>query len=286
VSGQDTTLPLEVTLLVLLAALMHASWNALVKASSSKFLDVVAINLVSATIAAATLPFLPAIDRACWPWLAASVLLHQLYFAAVVGAYRFGDLSQAYPIMRGCAPMLVAVMGVLLLGEQLAATMWAGVALIVLGIIAPALIAARGIRLPGRGTTVAAVNAVVIACYTLVDGVGARASGNSAGYGMWLFLLIAVPMTAFAVVWRGRELAGYLRERWMLAAPGGTLLMGSYLIALWAMTQAPVAVVAALRETSVILAAIIGTVFLKERFGGWRIPGAALVAIGIAALNL
>jgi len=214
------------------------------------------------------------------------VLLHLIYFAAVVGAYRFGDLSQAYPIMRGCAPMLVAVMGVLMLGEQLGATMWVGVALIVLGIIAPALIAARGIRLPGRGTAVAAANAVVIACYTLVDGAGTRASGNAAGYGMWLFLLIAVPIGAYAAAWRGRELAVYLRERWVLAALSGTLLMGSYLIALWAMTQAPVAVVAALRETSVIFAAILGTVFLKERFGGWRIPGAALVTLGIAALNL
>jgi len=279
-------LPLEVTILVLLAALMHASWNALVKASPSKFLDVVAINVVSATTAAITIPFLSPIDWACWPWLAGSALLHQLYFAAVVGAYRFGDLSHAYPIMRGCAPMLVAVMGVWLLSEQLAATMWAGVALIVVGIIGPALIAARGIRLPGRGTAVAAGNAVVIACYTLVDGVGTRASGNAVGYGMWLFLLTAMPMSAYAAAWRGRELASYLRERWALAALGGALLMSAYLIALWAMTRAPIAAVAALRETSVILAAIIGTMFLKERFGGWRIPGAVLVAIGIAALNL
>ena len=279
-------MPVEVTLLVLLAALMHASWNALVKASPSKFLDVVAINGTSALVAALALPLLPPIDWTCWPWLAASVLLHQFYFAAVVGAYRFGDLSQAYPIMRGCAPMLVAIMGVALVGEQLTPMTWAGIALIVLGIIAPALIAARGIRLPGKGTAVAAVNAVIIACYTLVDGVGTRASGNSAGYGMWLFLLIAVPIMAFAVAWRGRELRAYLRERWALALLGGTLLMGSYLIALWAMTVAPVAAVAALRETSVILAAAIGTVFLKERFGGWRIPGAVLVALGIAALNV
>ena len=279
-------MPADVTVFVLMAALMHASWNALVKASPSKFLDVAAINAVSGVIAAFALPLLPGIDWACWPWLAASVLLHLGYFSAVVGAYRFGDLSQAYPIMRGCAPMLVAVMGVLLLGERLAAAMWAGIALIVLGIIGPALIAARGIRLPGKGTAIAAANAVVIACYTLVDGVGTRTSGNAAGYGMWLFLLIAVPITGFAVTWRGRELAGYLRERWAFSALGGALLMGSYLIALWAMTLAPVAVVAALRETSVILAAIIGTVFLKERFGGWRIPGAVLVAIGIAALTL
>ena len=279
-------LPADVTILVLLAALMHASWNALVKASPSKFLDVAAINGTSGVIAVFALPLLPAINWACWPWLAASVLLHLVYFAAVVGAYRFGDLSQAYPIMRGCAPMLVAVMGVWLLGEQLAATMWAGVGLIVLGIIGPALIVARGIRLPGRGTAVAAANAVVIACYTLVDGAGTRVSGNAAGYGMWLFLLIAVPMSAYAAAWRGREFASYLYKRWAFAALGGVLLMGSYLIVLWAMMRAPVAVVAALRETSVILAAIIGTVFLKERFGGWRIPGAALVAIGIAALNL
>jgi drug/metabolite transporter (DMT)-like permease len=279
-------MPADVTVLVLLAALMHASWNALVKASPSKFLDVIAINGASGLIAALVLPLMPGIDWACWPWLVASVLIHLVYFAAVVGAYHFGDLSQAYPIMRGCAPMLVALLGIVLLGEQLSATTWAGVVMIVLGIIAPALIAARGIRLPGRGTAVAAGNAVVIACYTLVDGVGTRASGNAAGYGMWLFLLIAVPMVACAVAWRGGELAAYLRKRWALAGLGGALLMGSYLIALWAMTVAPVAVVAALRETSVILAAIIGTVFLRERFGGWRIPGAVLVAAGIVALNL
>ena len=279
-------MPPEVTILVLVAALMHASWNALVKASPSKFLDVVAINFTSGAIAAIALPFLPALDWVCWPWLAASVLLHLVYFAAVASAYRFGDLSQAYPIMRGCAPLLVAVMGVALLGEQLPATMWTGVALIVLGIVAPALIAARGLRLPGKGTSVAAANAVVIACYTLVDGAGTRVSGNAVGYGMWLFLLIAIPMTAFALVARGRDLANYLQGRWVLTLTGGALLMGSYLIALWAMTQAPVAAVAALRETSVILAAIMGTVLLKERFGGWRIPGAALVALGIAALNL
>ena len=279
-------MPLEVTLLVLVAALMHASWNALVKASPSKFLDVVAINCTSGVIAAIALPLMPSIDWACWPWLAASVLLHLVYFAAVVGAYRHGDLSQAYPIMRGCAPLLVAVLGVALLGEKLPATMWTGVALIVIGIIAPALIAARGVRLPGKGTAVAAGNAVVIACYTLVDGAGTRASGSALGYGMWLFLLIAVPLSAYAAVLRGRELAGYLRARWSSAVAGGTLLMASYLIVLWAMTRAPVAAVSALRETSVILAAIIGTALLKERFGGWRIPGAALVAVGIAALNL
>ena len=279
-------MPLEVTVLVLLAALMHASWNALVKASPSKFLDVAAINLTSGAIAAVALPLLPAPDWACWPWLAASVLLHFVYFAAVAGAYRFGDLSQAYPIMRGCAPMLVAMMGVVLLGEQLPAMMWAGVVLIVLGIIAPALIAARGVRVPGKGTAVAAANAVVIACYTLVDGAGTRASGNALSYGMWLFLLIGVPFAAYAAITHRREFAGYLRERWRLAVLGGTLLMGSYLIVLWAMTRAPVAAVSALRETSVILAAVIGTVLLKERFGGWRIPGAALVVLGVAALNL
>jgi drug/metabolite transporter (DMT)-like permease len=276
----------EVTALVLVAALMHASWNALVKASPSKFLDVVVINGASGLIAAITLPLLPPVDWACWPWLAASVGVHFGYFAAVIGAYRFGDLSQAYPIMRGCAPMLVAALGVMLIGERLTATLWAGVALIVLGIVGPALIAARGIRLPGRGTVYAAVNAVIIAGYTLIDGVGTRASGNALGYGMCLFLLIAVPMAAFAAAWRGRQLMAYVRERWRLAALGGSLLMGSYLIVLWAMTQAPVAVVSALRETSVILAAIIGTLFLKERFGGWRIPGAVLVVLGIAALNL
>jgi drug/metabolite transporter (DMT)-like permease len=278
------SLPVDVTLLVLLAALMHAAWNAIVKSSASKFLDMVTITVVPGVIALVAIPFLPLPDRACWPWLAASVVIHFLYYIAVAGAYRHGDLSHVYPIMRGCAPLLVAVSSTVGLVEPLSSGMWLGVALISAGLITPTLPARRG--LPARGTVIAAANAVIIAAYTIVDGAGARLSGNAVSYGQWLFLLDAIPLTLCALAWRGREVTGYLRGRWAMGTIGGVLSMGSYAIVLWAMALAPIAAVAALRETSVIFAALIGSIMLREGSLAPRLAGAALVACGVAALRL
>ena len=282
----SATLPLDVTLLVLLAALMHATWNAIAKSSESKLLEITAMAVIGGVLCAAALPFMPLPERESWLWLAASVLIHVVYFLALAGAYRWGDLSQAYPLMRGLAPPLVALFGVLLLDERLTGSMWAGIALISAGILLPFAFRSRNPGTQVRGTVFALANTVVIASYTVVDGYGTRLSAHPVSYCLWLFLLYPWPILAFAWLRHRAGVWTYMRRRWMPCAVGGVLTIASYGIALWAMALAPIAAVAALRETSVIFAAIIGSLFLGEGFGIVRITGAVLVACGIVALRL
>jgi drug/metabolite transporter (DMT)-like permease len=230
------------------------------------------------------LPFVDLPDRAALPFAAMSVLLHFGYYVALAGAYRRGDLSFAYPLMRGVAPLLVTLLGIAFLGEHLTPASLAGIVLISAGILVIAWFAG------GRHTPAAAgwalANAAIIALYTLVDGAGARASGNSWRYVVWLICLEGLPFLAYIVATRGRPAARYLASRWRRGVAGGAASLAAYGIALWAMTLAPVAVVAALREVSVLFAGLIGTLYLKESFGWRRIAGAASVVLGIAALRL
>jgi len=278
------TLPSHIVLLVLAAALMHAAWNAIVKSSTDKLLDTVTLSIVAALICLVILPFLPAPARASWPWLAASALLHVFYFLTLAGTYRRGDLSHVYPLMRGTAPLLVALIGVVLLDDRLSAGMWAGIALISFGILVPVLW--RPAAVPGKATLIALGNAIIIASYTLIDGNGTRAAGNALSYCLWIFVLDVVPIALVAWAIRRRAVWEYAIRRWKPCTAGAVCTLASYGIVLWAMTQAPIAAVAALRETSVIFAAVIGSVLLKEQMGGLRIAGAAVVACGIAALRL
>jgi len=278
------TIPLSVFLLVLFAALLHTTWNALIKSGGSTELDTVALTIAAAMLAALALPFATQPAPASWPWLAASVVLHVAYFLMLGAVYRHGDLSHVYPLMRGIAPLLVALAGAIFLGESLSVLVWAGIALICAGILLPVL------RHPGvlreRATPLALMIAVVIAGYTLVDGYGTRASGNSFSYCMWMFLLEAPPIALVAWFYQRRRVWEHARLKWRRAMVGGFCVLGSYSIALWAMVSAPIAAVAALRETSVLFAAIIGATLLKERLGAWRIAGAATIAAGMAMLRL
>jgi drug/metabolite transporter (DMT)-like permease len=280
------SLPVDVTLLVLLAALMHASWNAIAKSATVTLLDIATMAVAAAAMCAVSVPFLPFPQRASWPWLAGSVLLHFLYFVALVGAYDWGELSHAYPLMRGLAPMLVALVGMALFNESLTPAMWSGVALICSGVLLPFWLRRAAFGRPGKGTLFALCNSVIIAGYTLVDGMGTRQSASPVAYCLWLFMFDAVPITVWALARHGDGVWVYMRKRWRAGVLGGLLTIGSYGIVLWAMTRAPIAAVAALRETSVIFAALIGAVVLREGFGMPRIAGAVLVACGIAALRL
>ena len=280
------TLPLDVTLLVLLAALMHASWNALAKSASNKLLDITAMALAGGMVCALALPFLPLPEPEAWPWLAASLLLHFLYFMALVGAYNSADLSHAYPLMRGVAPLLVALFGVVLLDDHLTASMWAGIALISTGILLPFWLGSRSGQDLLKSSSFALANAVIIGAYTLVDGFGTRLSAHPLSYCLWLFLLDPLPILAVALARHGGGVWRHLQQRWLTCTAGGVLTVCAYGIVLWAMTRAPIAAVSALRETSVIFAAVIGAVFLHEGFGKLRIAGAVLVVGGIAALRL
>ena len=279
-------LPVDVTLLVLLAALMHASWNAIAKTATVTLLEIATMAVAAAALCVVVIPFLALPERASWPWLAASVLLHFLYFVALVGAYDWGELSHAYPLMRGLAPMLVALVGTLFLNEHLTPAMWMGVALICSGVLLPFWLRRRAFGRPGKGTLFALGNAVIIASYTLVDGVGTRLSASPVAYCLWLFLFDAVPIMVWALARHGPAVSEYMRQHWRRGTLGGLLTIGSYGIVLWAMTRAPIAAVAALRETSVIFAALIGALVLREGFGAARVVGAVLVAGGITALRL
>jgi len=271
---------------VLFAALFHASWNAIVKSSPDKYLDTVMVTVGAALVSAATLPFLPPPAAESWPYLFASVVIHLAYFALVAAAYRTGEMSYVYPIMRGTAPLLTAVAAMLLLREPLGAGGWAGVLLISAGILLLAVNQWHRGRFEIHPTLFALGNAGVIVVYTLVDGVGTRLSGNAFSYVGWLLLLDGSLLLAYALARRHQALGQQVRARWHLALGGGVCTWASYAIALWAMTRAPVAMVAALRETSVIFGTVIAAVLLREKFGAPRYAAALLVCAGAAALKI
>jgi len=273
-----------VTALVLGAALLHASWNAIIKSSRDVMLDTA---LVTAGASILSLPLVVAVPMpasASWPFLAASIVIHVGYFATLARTYRVGDLGHAYPLMRGTAPLLVALFGITLLDERPSAIMWLGIVLISAGILSIGLLQ-KG-RAQRDATLWALTNAVIIATYTLVDGAGVRLSGIAAGYVAWMFLLQGLIFIALVVLMRRRSALHYIGDNWRRGLAGGLFLIGSYGIVLWAMTRAPIAVVAALRETSVIFAAMLGSIFLKEPFGRQRVIGACAVVLGIIALRL
>lgn len=270
----------QVVALILLAALLHAGWNALVKAGPDKFLSA---TLVAGGAALVSLPLLPLLAQplpASWPWMAASACCQVLYNVLLAAAYRHGDMSQAYPLMRGVAPLLVALASLPLLGERLGPAQLAAVALICGGVLALCL--RRG---PGGGVRFALLNAVVIAAYTMIDGIGVRRSGAPAAYTMWLFVLTAAGLLACAPR-RWPELPAYARRHAGVALLGGGGSLASYGLALWAMTQAPVAAVAALRETSICFAAAIAALFLRERLAPGRVAAVLLIASGAAVMRL
>lgn len=274
-----------VTLAVLGAALLHAAWNAMIKGSSDPALDLAGVVGGGALVAVPFLLFVPLPAPQSWPYVAASVAIHVGYFVALVATYRAGDLSHGYPLMRGIAPLLVAGFGALMLGEIPGAWMWAGILLISAGVIGISFAGGGWWLHNRRATAWALANAVLIATYTLVDGAGVRLSGRPESYALWIFFLDGFPYVLMVAWGRRGELLHYARRYWVRGLVGGAGSVAAYGIALWAMTRAPIAAIAALRETSVIFAALLGAWLLKEPFGARRIAGALAVAAGVIALK-
>ena len=281
-----TELSLGVTLAVLAAGLLHAGWNALLKSApgGDPMLDMATIVAGSAVCGLIVIPFVGVPDSGAWKFAAVSAFIHWAYYVTLAHAYRTGDLSFAYPLMRGAAPLIVTLLGIAFLREWPTLQIALGIVLISLGIVAIAY-AQRGRHSPAAAGW-ALTNAAIIAAYTLVDGTGARASGNAPAYVSWLIFLEAIPFLAW--IWLRQRTAAvrYIGAHWKRGIVGGAASLGAYGIVLWAMTRAPVAAVAALRETSVLFAALIGAVFLKEGLGLRRLAGAATVVAGVAALKL
>ncbi len=276
---------------VLLAAVCHALWNALVKGSSDKLVIQTYVICTPGVLGLLMIPFLPLPAAASWPYLLFSVGIHNLYYYLLISAYRHGDLSQVYPIARGFAPVLVAAGAWLLAGESVTRVQVFALALLCLGIImlSPlvALLLPRQRYHAGEMKPIgfALGTAGAIALYSVCDGLGVRHAGNSLSYIAWLFFLEAIPL--------GIATAGLRRGRWrdsfsVAVRPGisgGIVAFIAYALVIWAMGQAPLAVVTGLRETSVLIAVLIGTRLMGEAFGRRRLLAALLVTLGAVLLQ-
>ena len=283
---------------MLAAAVLHVVWNTLVKVSKDGYLATVLIAGGGAAMCAVALPFLPTMNGSAWINVVGSVAAQSIYYPLVAAAYRAGDMSSTYPLMRGTAPLLVAVVSGPLIGEQLTGPEWLGIALICCGIwgigLGGVLGGAGARQVPSTGrrrrvpkaTVLALLNAVVIATYTLIDGAGARASGEPVTYTAWIFLFTALPMVTIALIRRPHALLTALRTQWWVALVGGLGNVGAYGLVLWAMTKAPVAAVAALRETSILFATIVAITVLREKADRYRIGATVVIAAGAMVLRL
>jgi drug/metabolite transporter (DMT)-like permease len=279
-------IPLPVALAVLGAAALHAGWNALLKSGADKQLDAVGLAAGSGAVALLAAPFLGVPARESWPWLAASAAVHIAYFWLLAGAYRWGDLSFTYPIMRGGGPLIVTVAGVAVFGEVLPWAETLGVLCICAGILAFATHTASDPGAQRKSLAFALANAGVIAAYTLIDAQGARASDAPVAYTLWFFVANGIVITAVGCLQRGAAVPRHLAIYWRRLTAGGACAVLAYAIALWAMTLAPVALVAVLRETSVVFAALLGALLLKEPFTPRRVVATLAVVAGLVALRV
>lgn len=275
-----------VLFLVLLAAVLHAGWNALLKVNGDRVAVMALISVSSGLICLPVLALLPPPANAAWPYLALSVGLHLGYQLFLVQAYRHGDLGQAYPIARGTAPLIVTGLAYAFAGEALAPLQLAAIVVMVAGVVSLAFSGGRPLRENGHPILFALGTALFIAGYTVSDGVGARRAGLADSYVIWLFALNGLPMLLVALAVRRREFGAAVRRNWLPGLIGGAMSLAAYWLVIWALTLELMGPVAALRETSVLFVALIGTLFLGERGGHTRVLSAGLVAGGLLLLHV
>ena len=277
---------IETTVLVLGAALLHAAWNTLVKTAADPLVSVGALSLVTAGPGLLLVLVVPIPTLTALPYLAGSVVLHFGYYLFLVSAYRVGDLSHVYPISRGSAPLLVALGGIVIAQEQLPLLTLFGIAITSIGIMLLAISGANSKTRNHRSTPRALITGCFIAAYTLVDGLGVREGEVALSYIGWLFLINGLVFGLFVFVRRPAEMLSLWRNDTARVVGGGIAKAIAYGTVIFVMYYSPMAVVATLRETSVIMAALIGVYFLREPAGHLRIAAALLVAGGIIAMNL
>ncbi|MEU5377681.1 DMT family transporter [Streptomyces sp. NPDC005968] len=273
-----------VTLAVLLAAVTHASWNAIAHRITDKLIGFTLIAGGGMLIGLAMAVFASFPAPAAWPYLIASAIIHIAYYALLMRSFRLGDFGQAYPIARGTAPLVVTVLAAVFAHEVPDGWAAAGIAVSCAGLTGVALWGLRGRRPDWAAIGAALATGLTIAAYTVVDGLGVRASGSSLGYIAWLMAIQGVVIPLYAAYrWRG-QLLPTLRPFAMLGLLGSALSVAAYALVLWAQTKAELAPIAALRESSIIVGAAIGAVFFKERFGAPRIAAAGLLVVGIGLM--
>jgi drug/metabolite transporter (DMT)-like permease len=280
-------LPLEVALLVLLAAVLHASWNVLVKIGGDRLLVQTTVIGTGSLVCALALPWIDAPAPDVWPFIVASVVVHTAYFACLLRSYAHGDLSQVYPIARGTSPLVVALLAVPLAGEALSRVDLIGVLLVTLGIAS--LSAGRRAVSDGRAVAYALATGLLISAFTLVDGIGVRRAGDPLTFILWMQAFEVVPLGIFVALRRRHRIRPFLATngaRGVLGGvAGGLMAVSAYAIVLWAYSRASLAPVSALRETSVVMAAAFGAWRLGEPLGARRVVAAAVVVLGVTLLN-
>ncbi len=274
--------------LLLGGALMHAVWNALVKGSADPLIAMTLVTTGSGTAAILLLPFIGwQVAPGAWIWIAGSALAHVFYRLTLVRGYEIGDMSLVYPIARGTAPLLTALIGVTVLGETVSRLAFAGILTIVAGVIGISM-ARRGLAIAKNTAAVgfALLTAVLITTYTYLDGFGARVSGNAAAYTVLLFAVDTPVMLAITLWRRGPDrIVAALTRTSMIGFGGGILSFLSYWIAIWAMTRVPIPLVAAMRETSIAFGALIAVLFLGERVTPVRAAATLAILSGAALLR-
>jgi drug/metabolite transporter (DMT)-like permease len=311
-------LPLSVTLAVLAAAVTHATWNAIAHGIRDQLL---AFGLIGAGSVAAAVPVIAASPfplAACWPYLLASVFIHVFYNLLLMRAYRYGDFGQTYPLARGTSPLVVTVLAAVFAAERPSLPQAAGVLVVSSGLAVLVLGGRRAGSRPGAGAgsrpgagagsrpdagagsrpgfrsgpgpgraalLAAGGTGLTISAYTMVDGLGVRLSGSPAGYAGWLMLLESLCVPAWALARRRDAVRGLSARTLLAGSSAGALSVLAYGLVLWAQTRGALAPIAALRETSVIFGALIGTVVFREPFGRWRIAATVLVVLGVLLLN-
>lgn len=274
---------------VLFAAACHAGWNAAIKTGLDPLSSTVLITTGSGFVALVLIPFVGLPPTAAWPWVIASVVIHLFYFIGLSEAYQAGDLGQVYPLARGSAPLMTAGVTTWLLGETLNLLGWAGIVVLAGGVL---LLSLRGGRsgaesgLDRRAVLFALFTAVTICLYSVVDGIGGRTAVDPHPYTLAMFVGNALIMAMYFLVRRGVAALQPLPRLWSVGLFGGSLQLLSYGIVIWAMTKAPIAPVAALRETSVLFGALLAFFLLKEPFKPARLAAALMIVCGLALIRL
>jgi drug/metabolite transporter (DMT)-like permease len=280
--------------LLLLAALMHASWNAILKSDESDRLATFGVIMSTGTVMGlCAVPFLPWIDPAAWKYLVSSVLIHVLYYTFLLKAYSYGDLSHTYPIARGLGPLLVALVSGRFIGEHLRTQDIVGVLLLSFGLVSLAMPLRSVVPRPGTrhglATLFAVLTGITIAAYIIADGLGVRSAGptfeHRLSYIAWLCVVEGPWLLVLAVVIRPKTVWTHLRRTWWRGVMGGVIANVGYGIAIYALVLGPMAHVAALRETSVLFGALMGTLLLGEPFGVRRVAAAFVIVSGLVLMN-
>jgi len=274
------------TVLVLIAALLHATWNTLIKFSGERVLVIASMDFVALLFAVLAVGFVEPPPSAIWPWMIASALFELLYRYLLIQAYRVGDLGLVYPLMRGLSPLVVLALTLIFAGEQLSTQQMLGILLIPCGMVCLLWQGGGGDRLPWSLLPVVALIGLCIGCYTWIDGQALQMGAHPLDYLVWLTLISAWPFPLLAVAYKRPAFTLFWREQWRLGLSVGLCVLLSYALVLWAMQLGSVAEAAALREVSVILVVLFGMRYLKEPFGRPRLLACGLVLLGMLVMKI